>query len=200
MKYYGQNFEDKTILEYFGDFVGTFADIGANDGITLSNTRAVMERGWKGICVEPSPQAFARLKANVKFFKGVYPYNVAIGNKTGEDMLFESTELLGEGDIGLVSTFVRAEIERFSSAVKYLPVTAKVYRWKTFLNRVKYKTFDFISIDCEGMDLDVLKQINLTKTRMVCVEWNGHNKQAFIDACPGFRLIAENGENLIFAR
>ena len=48
--------------------------------------------------------------------------------------------------------------------------------------------------------MDVLRQIDLSNVRMVCVEFNGRNKQAFVDACPGFRLIAENGENLIFAK
>jgi len=42
--YYGQNLEDKTISEvinskYGNDFVGNILDIGANDGINLSNSR-----------------------------------------------------------------------------------------------------------------------------------------------------------------
>ena len=91
-------------------------------------------------------------------------------------------------------------MQRFRSITSYTPVEVKVFRWKTFLNRVKYKTFDFISIDAEGLDLDILRQIDLSNTRMVCVEWNGKQKEEFIAACPGFRLIHENGENLIFAR
>jgi FkbM family methyltransferase len=197
---YSQNSEEQIIKDYFGGFVGAFLDVGANDGVTLSNTRALAEAGWCGVLVEPSPQAFARLKENCKQYKCLYPYPFALGNFNGEINLWESIgQHLNKGDVGLVSTTVTDEMRRWSGE-KFNAVMVKCFRWKTFLNRLKYKKFDFISIDCEGMDLEVLKQIDLTDTKMVCVEWNGKNKQAFIDACPGFRLIHENGENLIFAR
>lgn len=197
---HSQNNEEQIIKDYFGDFVGTFLDLGANDGVTLSNTRALALAGWCGVLVEPSPKAFARLKENCKGFKCLYQYPFAIGNHNGTAILQESSDLLKTGDVALVSTFREDEMERFKSVVTYTPVEVKVFKWKTFLNRLRIKQFDFISVDIEGLDLDVLKQIDLTNVKMVCVEFNGKNKQAFVDACPGFRLIAENGENLIFAR
>lgn len=197
---YSQNKEDEIILKYFGDFIGTFADIGANDGVTLSNTRALAEKGWNGICVEPSPKAYARLKENIKGFKGVYAYPFAIGPHNGNMILHESSDLLKKGDVALVSTLVYQEMDRFKNVVSYEPVEVKVFKWKTFLNRVKYKAFDFISIDAEGLDLEILRQIDLTDVKCICVEFNGKNKEHFVAACPGFRLIHENGENLIFAR
>lgn len=196
---YSQNNEEEIILNYFGDFVGTFADIGANDGVTLSNTRALVERGWAGICLEPSPKAFERLTKNLEGFNKVLEYPFAIGNHSGTMTLNESGSLITPSDVGLVSTTVASEMDRFRTVTTYTPVEVKCFRWKTFLNRIKYKTFDFITIDAEGLDLDILRQIDLSNTRMVCVEWNGKQKQEFTDACP-FPLIAENGENLIFAR
>jgi FkbM family methyltransferase len=157
------------------------------------------EKGWGGVLVEPSPLAFAKLKENIKGLKGVYAYPFAITDHNGEVNLWESMSHLNRGDVGLLSTTVTDEMRRWNGE-KFNPVMVKCFRWKTFLNRLKYKSFDFISIDAEGMDLEILKQIDLKDTKMVCVEWNGKNKQAFIDACPGFRLIAENLENLIFAR
>lgn len=197
---HSQNNEEQIIKDYFGDFVGTFLDAGANDGVTLSNTRALALAGWCGVLVEPSPKAFARLKENCKGYKCLYTYNFALGNHNGTAVLQESSALLGADDVALVSTLRPDEMDRFKTVVKYTPVEVKIFKWKTFLNRLKYKSFDFISVDIEGYDADVLEQIDLTNTRMVCVEWNGKNKQRFVDACPGFRLIAENGENLIFAR
>lgn len=197
---YSQNKEEQVILDYFGFIQGTFADIGANDGVTFSNTKMLAERGWKGILLEPSPKAYAKLKEIYKGIDGVYTYPFAIGNHNGTAILNESASLINSHDVALVSTFKEEEMQRFRSITSYTPVEVKVFRWKTFLNRVKYKTFDFISIDAEGYDLDILLQIDLTETKMVCVEWNGHNKEAFTAACPGFRLIHENGENLIFAR
>lgn len=197
---FSQNDEEEIILKYFGDFVGTFADIGSNDGITLSNTRALVERGWKGILVDPAPAVWNDLKDSIKDFPNVYAYPFAITDKNGEMTLNESGALLGKEDHSLVSTFKADEMDRFKSVVTYTPVKVKTFRWKTFLNRVKYKKFDFISIDCEGYDAEVLSQIDLSNVRMICVEWNGKNKLTFTELCAGFTLIAENGENLIFAR
>ena len=58
MKDYSQNGEQKIILEYFQDkYKGKVLDIGANDGITLSNSRALIEKGWDGVLIEPAPSA-----------------------------------------------------------------------------------------------------------------------------------------------
>lgn len=199
---YSQNNEEKLILDYFKDHIGTFIDIGANDGVTLSNTRALAERGWKGVLVEPSPKAYARLVENYKTFDGIYTYPYCISHSNKDFTLHESSALLGKDDIGLVSTFHDHEKERFKSVVSYTPVTCKCFRWKTFLNRLTIKQFDLISLDAEGNDIVILEQIDLKDTKMVIVEWNGipSNKTRFTELCKGFRLIAENGENLIFAR
>lgn len=199
---YSQNNEQQIILDYFKDHVGTFIDIGSNDGITLSNTRALAERGWKGVLVEPSPKAYARLVENYKTFTGIYTYPYCISHSNKDFTLHESSTLLGKDDVGLVSTFHDHEKERFKSVVSYTPVTCKCFRWKTFLNRLTIKKFDFISLDAEGQDITILEQIDLTDTRLLVVEWNSipANKTRFMELCTGFRLIAENAENLIFGR
>ena len=42
---------------------GRFLDLGAGDGETLSNTRALAQLGWGGVAVEPAAWAFDRLVA-----------------------------------------------------------------------------------------------------------------------------------------
>ena len=61
-----QNNEEALVKQYFRERTGTFIDIGANDGITLSNTYAAAQRGWKGVMVEPSPSVFDKLVSNVQ--------------------------------------------------------------------------------------------------------------------------------------
>lgn len=198
---YSQNNEEEIILNYFGDFIGTFIDIGANDGVTLSNTCALSHLGWSGVLVEPSPKAFERLKKNYERMKGFYLYPFAIGEINGTTILHESGELLNQGDVALVSSIDENEIGRWTPAnIQFTKTEVKVFRWKTFLNRLTIKKFDFISIDIEGKDLDVLKQIDLSEVKCICVEWNGKQKDEFMKVCEGFRLIGENAENLIFAR
>ena len=56
---YGQ---DQAAFELLGELKhGVFIDIGANDGITFSNSLLFGEMGWEGICVEPNPITFKEL-------------------------------------------------------------------------------------------------------------------------------------------
>lgn len=204
MNNYSQNQEQKAILDYFGDFKGTFLDLGANDGQTLSNTRALAELGWCGVLVEPAPVAFSKLKSLYDEHKKgcFYVYNVAIGNSNGKAPFYDSGTLLKKGDSSLVSTLEKEETKRFASVTPYTEIEVKVYRWKTFINRLYIKKFDFISIDCEGLDLDILKQMDVSEVRCICIEWNGKDelKKAFVEYLEGFKIIYTSGENLIFAR
>lgn len=157
--------------------------------------------------MEPAPTAFRKLK---QLYSGAkkgcfYVYERAIGNHNGPGVLHDSGTLLKTGDTSLVSTLVEEEKKRFQNVLTYDPVNVEVFRWKTFLNRSSLKKFDFVSIDCEGMDLDVLIQMDLTDVKCLCIEHNGHEtlKQAYTEYCAKFgltRLLYTSAENLIFAR
>lgn len=201
-KQFSQNDEERVILEYFNGRTGNFIDLGANDGETFSNTRALALRGWKGVLVEPSPKAFDKLKALYDGHKGFYLYPVALGDHNGKIILQESGSLCSANDVGLVSTIHAEEMDRFKSVLSYDPVEIKMYKWKTFLNRLRIKEFDFISMDIEGSELSVLPDIDLTKTSMVCIEWNSRPelKVEYEKYLSGFKLTYTSGENLIYAR
>ena len=199
---YSQNKEEEIILHYFSGQTGTFIDIGANDGITFSNTRALAERGWKGVLIEPSPKAYAKLKEVYNGHKWFYLYNFALGDKNGKAFLQESGPLCSAKDVGLVSTFVTSEMDRFKSKVAYEPFEVKMFKWKTFLNRLAIKEFDFISMDCEGSELGILPDMDLSKTKCICLEWNSKPelKTEYEKYLTGFNLIYNSGENLIYGR
>lgn len=199
---YSQNLEELHILNYFGDFVGTFLSLGENDGETLSNVRALALRNWSGVLVEPSPKAFDRLKKLYEGHKGFYVYQYALGTHNGKATLQESGNLLNKNDVALVSTFVPSEQDRFRRTVTYEPVEVKMFRWKTFYNRLKIKKFDFISIDCEGLDIEILKQMDLSEVKAICVEWNSKQelKSEFDKVMEGFKVIYTSGENLLYGR
>jgi len=62
VEFIGQELQDMYAYLYFkGKKDGYFVDIGAFDGITISNTYALEKIGWKGICVEPVPEIYERL-------------------------------------------------------------------------------------------------------------------------------------------
>ena len=63
--YYSQCKQDQYINESFfkGKDSGVFVDIGAHNGISLSNSYFFeKELGWNGVCIEPMPEVYSELK------------------------------------------------------------------------------------------------------------------------------------------
>lgn len=197
--------EEEVILDYFKDHIGTFLDLGANDGETFSNTRALALKGWSGVLIDASPKAYAKCKALYEGRTGISVYNWAVSNKfknNGKAILQESGALLNASDTGLVSTFHQHEQDRFKRTVQYTPVEVRTFKWKTALNRLQIKTYDFITIDIESDELNVLPDMDLSLCKMICLEWNGKPelKEAYEKYLEGFNLIYTSGENLLYAR
>lgn len=202
---HSQNLEEKYILDYFGSYVGTFCDVGCNDCLTFSNTRALFERGWRGINVDPSPKAIAKCKELYKGHKGIYIYEYAISSHNGKKILNQSGALCTSNDVGLVSTFHQSEMDRFKRTVAYEPIEVKTFKWKTAINRWSIKTFDMISLDIESDELNVLPDIDLTETKLICIEHNGsqEKKTKYLECTSKYgldKIIYESGENLIIVR
>lgn len=194
---YSQNLEEHYILNHFKGKQGTFLDVGAYDGIDLSNTRALAELGWGGICFEPNPNIFEKLCHNQMKYNNIYCYKMALGEFNGTfTMQMNNT---------YYSTLKKSETQRWNNQYEFKEVDVEVIDFKTFMITSPYKTFDFISIDCEGVDYEVLIQMDLNdlKTSMICVETNGKETQKYVDYVKKFgrfNLVHMNPENIILAR
>jgi FkbM family methyltransferase len=209
--FFGQNLEDKIINEYItqkygADFIGSILEIGANDGVTLSNSRYFYVNSWKAYLVEAGKTPFQFLMFNTLAYENVYLYNVAIGNENNNLTFYESSNLLHQNDIGLVSSLLSEETKKWRDAgITYESYKVHCLTWSNFLTEfgLNNKKFDIISIDIEGMDYEVLSQMNLTELgcKILCVEFNGKEKNKYVDYAKKFNLhlVTENAENLIFA-
>jgi FkbM family methyltransferase len=207
--YHGQNKEDEIInnlivSKYGSDFKGTILDLGANDGITLSNSRYFIENGWKGILVEAGKLPYQKLMTTI--LPNTIAINSAIGNENGFLTFYESTNLLDANDVGLVSSLVADETQRWRNAgIGFTEYQVECFTWESFRDKfhLKSQNFDVISIDIEGMDYDVLIQMNLDELgcKVLCVEFNGVNKNKYVEYANKFNLhlVNENAENLIFS-
>lgn len=208
--YYGQNKEDEIInnlivSKYGSDFKGTILDLGANDGVTLSNSRFFIENGWNGLLVEAGKLTYQRLMTTI--LPNTTPINCAIGTINGFLNFYESNNLINSDDLGLVSSLLADETDKWRKAgVGYTEYKVECYNWETFLDKFHFKNqnFDIISIDIEGVDYDVLIQMNLEELgcKVLCVEFNGKDIQKYLDyVIPfGFKLVHQNPENLIFLK
>lgn len=201
---YSQNMEEFFILHYFSHYVGTFLDVGANDGITLSNTRQLALNNWNGLLIEPSPRAFAQLSDLYAIdAPRIEVLEAALHTSDEELILNESGAHLNNGDVGLLSTVNNESLRKWASTTDFKEIPIYGFTLKSILETSNYQTFDFISLDVEGQELELLPQFDFhkLKTKMACIEWNGANWDAFntIFMRYGFELIHQNNENLIFA-
>jgi FkbM family methyltransferase len=217
---YSQSHEQRVILKYFAGQTGTFLDIGANDGLTYSNSRALALLGWRGVLVEPAESAFRKLGAHYKEIRpaddgdlskgmvcavasGINLVNAAITTEDGPIDFWDSGTHLRKGDTSLLSTTIPSEMARWkTSGEKFTKTQVRGITFATLMKETGVTRFDFISIDCEGADYDVLRQIDLHAVgcRCLCVEYNGADEKKFSDytAKFGMRLRWKSRINLIF--
>lgn len=150
-----------------------YLDIGANEPVALSNTYRLYTRGSRGVCVEPNPVLAAKL---VEKRKGdtVLQSGVAYNESREADYFVFPHALHG------LNTFSREEArfweETGNSEIGRSKVE-KVIRMKLIdINELMEKYFtngpDFVSLDVEGLDLDILKTIDFNRYRphAFCIE------------------------------
>jgi FkbM family methyltransferase len=163
---------EDTVLELCKEIKnGFFIDIGAHDGITGNNTEFLEKLGWFGICFEPHPELFLKLEKN----RNCEKYNYAIWDK--EDKVnFLSID--GQVDMlsGIVESYdhrhinrIQRELSSYGGKSQYLLVDSK-----KFSSVVSEKKIDFMSLDTEGSELQILKSIDFNDydIRVICVENN----------------------------
>lgn len=217
---YSQNSEDVIIEKYFNGRTGTLLSLGENDGKTLSNVLNSIEQGWDAVLVEPSKTAFEKLKELHKERSGVICYNIAIGEQDGTADFYESGEHLGTGDTSLISTLKASEIDRWKGSKfdnftktettvmtwqSFIGKWTEIYRWRVSCDGAYHQpVFNLISVDCEGLDYFIMKQMDLNALgcEMLIVEYNGIDELKYmaLAAQYGLKLHEKNMENLIFVR
>lgn len=163
---YAQNAEDVLLRRIFSDHPGGFyIDVGAYDPVSCSITKHFYDLGWHGINVDASPAAFARVAPARPRDINV---NVGVSNREGEMTFYE----FPPQHAGL-STFSEVEAETHRAA----GLTCREHRVTvTTLSRLceqqAVKEIDFLSIDVEGHEREVLEGADLRRfrPRVVLVE------------------------------
>jgi FkbM family methyltransferase len=156
---YSQIGQEKWILENLKYKTGGFfLEAGACDGIDLSNTYFLEKKyGWTGICAEPNPNYYANLIKN----RSCITTDLCLYSKSGEEKQFSFDEGLG----GIVEHFNEPErnIRRAratSGIVKTITMTDLFDKYNA------PSTIDYISLDTEGTELEILKAFDFKKYRV----------------------------------
>lgn len=139
---------------------GVFFDIGANDGVTVSNS-VYFEKslGWNGIAVEPIPGVFAKLKEN----RTCHLVNGCVSPKAGQAQFIELSgvnmlSMLAEHNNGLRARRIRKSTERHHAEMRTINVDC--YTFSDLAKKFGFREIDFLSVDTEGGELEILQSID----------------------------------------
>lgn len=166
-QYKQDQFLDKVIFRKKKN--GFFIDIGAHDGVSFSNTYFFeKKRNWNGVCIEPNPKVYKKLIKT----RNSYNYNVCIGNKNDD---VEFTQITGYSEMlsGVTSKYDKEHKKRITDEIKQNGGDINVIKSKMIIldtiEELKNQLIDFVSIDTEGNELEILKSINFKKNNIKCI-------------------------------
>ena len=162
-KTYSQSGEDIFIAAYMEQNNiknGTYVDVGAFHPTKYSNTCLLFNKGWSGINIDLNP-------TSIDYFKILRPKDknvcCAISNRE------KKTRIFINNIFSPLNTISRKHASSFNFDSKnelHFFVKSKKF------NNIVKKKFNFLNIDIEGLDYQVLKSINLNKYRpnLICIE------------------------------
>lgn len=167
---YSQGGEDLVVEKLIGKKKGYYVDVGANDPKRFNNTYRFYKRGWRGINIEPNYNL--HLKLTNERPKDI---NLNLGIGTQERMIF-----FYQFNPDTISTFSESTAKKYKNmgfalvsrkSIKVVPLR------NVFANYLKGKSIDFLSVDTEGFDMQVLQSNNWKKylPKVVCIEISQRN-------------------------
>lgn len=142
-----------------------FIQVGAFDGMANDPLREiVLDHGWRGILVEPQPEAFRRLEENYRDQPGLVLRNVAVSDVSGPRTLYK----LRAGDPGLppwalqLASFRREVVLKHGDVIPDIASrieteTVECLTFEDLLAPVRPGRIDLLQVDAEGYDFEILK-------------------------------------------
>lgn len=171
MSWSSQAGQDEWVHSIIGDS-GYFVDVGAHDGVTHSNTYALEQLGWTGVCVEPNDDVFLELVNRRSAACLCYPISDEFKRRPFDGIA------IGQGNNRICYPLKNA-----LAVVQAPPI------------------IDYLSIDVEGHELEVLAGMDFDRwhVRLITIEHNlylrgpEHKEQIRAVLEPlGFKIDREN--------
>ena len=187
----GEFGEDIFISRFFKNkLTGNYVDIGCYHPIKSSLTYNLFKNGWSGINVDLS-------KVSIDLFKLSRPKDIniqaAITDFDGETFYYENGSINQQNSL------------KENSELKKIPI--KAIKLSTILKQNNLTKIDFLNIDVEGFDFNVLSSLDFSeiKPTMICIEENNYNTQKILETNThkylqnnGYFLTSKIGVSLIY--
>lgn len=185
------------ILRYLFDLLQiarpSYIDIGAHHPCFYNNTYLFYRQGARGVNVEPDPSLHAGLRRGRRRDINL---NIGIGPNKGDlDFYVMSARTL--------NTFSESEARKYVAEHGMRIVDTRHIKVQTFAHTVDThmgRTPDLVSLDVEGMDLEILRSIDFSRYRphAFCVETisYAHGDGSGVKNTETHTLMIENGYKL----
>jgi hypothetical protein len=174
---YGQFNEDGFILSQYTQSFGYAIEVGGADGINGSPTKCLEDLGWKTLLIEPNKELFKKAKA-----VRPYVYHCAAGDENVDDVgltiytLHNGNETACSGlnpNIKLVEQHQHLINDTKLELVNKRTLNSLINKWGEDLGEA-IPNIDFVSIDTEGTELDVMRGFDVGKyqPKIIAIENN----------------------------
>ena len=169
-KSYSQLGQDLDVLKFYnGKTDGYFVEIGAYNGIALSNTYLLESQyNWKGICSEPIPKQYELLTQNRL---NSHCDNNALYSKSGLTLSFD---VANDNFFSGISDHIDVEkyyiVNNNKTQINVTTITLT-----ELLEKYDAPSFiEYLSIDTEGSELEILKGCDFNKYKFgfITIEHN----------------------------
>lgn len=192
---HSQNNEEKAILEFFDGASGSFLDIGAFDGVAISNTLALAERGWRGVLIEPAPEPFARMARHYKQFPLCECVQAAVTADGRWCKFYYEAHRQWAGTVMDECLKAHQVQVDYSFMVRTISPDEIRKQWPF--------PFDFISVDAEWADFEIVSAADalLKDCKLLCIEkGGGHDWLALLKEKGFTNIVLSTPENYLVSR
>jgi hypothetical protein len=153
LTFHSETCQDRWIVleVYPGLRKGFFVDLGSGDGVVNSNTKALEDLGWDGVCVDPFPTDMSGRRCTL--------FTAPVDSVGGKRVRFRMAGALGG---------IEPLMGRWKGATQGARVVELETRTVTeLLAQAKAPPFiHYMSIDIEGAELEALKGLDFSRYRI----------------------------------
>lgn len=196
---YSQFGEDRILQDLFeSGYKGVCIDVGATDGVGMSNSYHFEQHGWMCICCEANPDMYESLKMNRH-----NAIHCAVGSEDKLEVEFNVVTLAGQGGNQTAISGLQIDQRLYNDHLFLQPEVKKINVPMMTLNTIlkKYPAIDkidFLSIDTEGTEIDVMKGFDIAKwmPKVVVLE-NNYDDKHYVDYMDsvGYKRVLRNVVN-----
>ena len=187
--------EDLFIKDFFeNDNEGFYVDVGSYHPFFWNNTYLLYKKNWNGINIDANP--LSNQLFNIAR-KDDYNFNLAVTNQKKNKI-----KLFYRRKMNVLNTTDESFAKRnFPNGYESKDIECLSLNNILEKTRFKNKIIDFLNVDVENTEKDVLESLNfdIYKPKLICVEIHEENKESFKNNLT-FKFLDEKGYKIVWKK